>query len=331
MKVGPLDGVAVRAGDVVLLSIGPRDGDHSCDLTAIDLKIIERERRRPADVEPGRGCVGRRAGRQSARGSIWQRGRVALLRGARCRRCDGGRSIPADSVLAKWLAAKDSASERQALALERAETADEWTAGGKGQSRCGALSAIGRPCVGRLLGWPQDAASRKQAECHRIRDESDDRPRSCDVWPSSERPRRLMPPDLCVQAPSVIEIRLPADLAAGCELVADRRARQGNRRRRIRASSPSSPESRRSRPGCCAATNSVTAEAGASLVRDQAGCQLGADSRHRRQRGAAAGAGGVRRVSPIVPAGAVLHEDRAGRRSRLADACFTARTITWCG
>ena len=39
VKVGPFDGIAVRAGDVISLSIGPRDGNHSCDLTAIDLKI----------------------------------------------------------------------------------------------------------------------------------------------------------------------------------------------------------------------------------------------------------------------------------------------------
>ena len=43
VKVGPFDGIKVRAGDVVSLSIGPRDGNHSCDLTAIDLEITSQE------------------------------------------------------------------------------------------------------------------------------------------------------------------------------------------------------------------------------------------------------------------------------------------------
>ena len=39
-KVGPIDGIAVRPGDLVSLAIGPRDGSHACDLTAIDLELV---------------------------------------------------------------------------------------------------------------------------------------------------------------------------------------------------------------------------------------------------------------------------------------------------
>jgi hypothetical protein len=36
-KIAPIDSLVVQAGDVVSLLIGPRDGNHSCDLTAIEL------------------------------------------------------------------------------------------------------------------------------------------------------------------------------------------------------------------------------------------------------------------------------------------------------
>lgn len=41
VTVGPFPDVAVKPGDVVLLSIGPGGRDHSCDLTAVDLTIRE--------------------------------------------------------------------------------------------------------------------------------------------------------------------------------------------------------------------------------------------------------------------------------------------------
>src|SRR6185312_7074893 len=40
-KVGPIEGLSIRSGDLLTLAIGPRDGNHSCDLTAIDLRLSE--------------------------------------------------------------------------------------------------------------------------------------------------------------------------------------------------------------------------------------------------------------------------------------------------
>ena len=37
--IGPIQGVSVRAGQSVVLVIGPREGNHSCDLTSIDLHV----------------------------------------------------------------------------------------------------------------------------------------------------------------------------------------------------------------------------------------------------------------------------------------------------
>ena len=40
VPIGPIAKVAVQRGDLVSLVIGPRDGNHSCDLTRIDLTLI---------------------------------------------------------------------------------------------------------------------------------------------------------------------------------------------------------------------------------------------------------------------------------------------------
>ena len=38
-KIGPIENLAVQPGDLVSLLISAREGDHSCDLTAIDLTL----------------------------------------------------------------------------------------------------------------------------------------------------------------------------------------------------------------------------------------------------------------------------------------------------
>ena len=40
VKFGPVENLAVQTGDLVSLLIGPRDGNHSCDLTAVDLTLL---------------------------------------------------------------------------------------------------------------------------------------------------------------------------------------------------------------------------------------------------------------------------------------------------
>ncbi|MCB1276851.1 DUF1592 domain-containing protein [Prosthecobacter sp.] len=41
LPMGPFENVRVEAGQVVALVIGPRDGNHSCDLTAVNLKLSD--------------------------------------------------------------------------------------------------------------------------------------------------------------------------------------------------------------------------------------------------------------------------------------------------
>ena len=36
-KIGPIENLGVQPGDLISVLVGPRDGNHSCDLTAVDL------------------------------------------------------------------------------------------------------------------------------------------------------------------------------------------------------------------------------------------------------------------------------------------------------
>ena len=39
VKIGPFDKVRVQPGDLVSILVGPREGNHACDLTAVDLRL----------------------------------------------------------------------------------------------------------------------------------------------------------------------------------------------------------------------------------------------------------------------------------------------------
>ena len=39
VMIGPFDRVRVQPGDLISVLVGPREGNHSCDLTAVDLRL----------------------------------------------------------------------------------------------------------------------------------------------------------------------------------------------------------------------------------------------------------------------------------------------------
>src|SRR5262249_36453932 len=114
-KVGPFDGIAVHAGDIVSLSIGPRNGDHSCDLTAIDLEIDGKkgeaqQKWNLADDVSSDVLAGNPHADRLGNANVWHFYTEPDVAGAMAP------VVPPGSVLAKWLAAT-SGKERQALAL----------------------------------------------------------------------------------------------------------------------------------------------------------------------------------------------------------------------
>ena len=224
-KSGPIENVAVRIGDLVSLLIGPRDGNHSCDLTAIDLKISDQEGKTwnlADDVSPDVHAGNPHADRMGHEG-VWHFYTEPDKGG------ETGPVIPAGSLLARWQTAK-GAEEKQKLAEEvqkllTSGPPKEKTPSADKESPDVALyrqlASLGGPLLNRK---PADGEGNKP-----------------DTAPPSDVPAGKEMPDfgpdpalfgkhpdgseiekssLCVRAPTVIEMRLPADLVAGCEFVA---------------------------------------------------------------------------------------------------------------
>src|SRR5207249_2334481 len=109
---GPFENLAMQPGDVMSVAIGPRDGNHSCDLTSVDLNRSDgiRTWNLAKDVSPNI-----LAGNPHADGlgnaDVWHFYSEPDKGG-------GAESVlPAGSLLAKWQSTA-SAEEKQRLAGE---------------------------------------------------------------------------------------------------------------------------------------------------------------------------------------------------------------------
>jgi hypothetical protein len=214
VKVGPFDGIAVHTGEVISLSIGPFNGDHSCDLTSIDLAITGKKGDAQqtwnlANDASGNVLAGNPHADRFGDANIWHFYTEPDVGGATAP------VIPPGSVLAKWLTAK-STKERQALALD----VQKLLTGGPPEKKDSADSALYRQISslrGPLLGGLSALTSKKETTAA---PESNDPKTGPDPAMFGHHPngRAVDAANLSVQAPSVIEIRLPAELAAGCEL-----------------------------------------------------------------------------------------------------------------
>jgi hypothetical protein len=112
VPVGPIEKLTVQKGDVVSLVIGPRDGNHSCDLTRIDLSLIslsdkQQEWNLAGDVSSNLHAGNPHADRLG-NDAVWHFYAEPVSGGGI------GPVIPAGSLLAKWQAATDPA-EKQTL------------------------------------------------------------------------------------------------------------------------------------------------------------------------------------------------------------------------
>jgi hypothetical protein len=208
------EGLTVQPGDFVSLLVGPRDGNHSCDLTNLELSLKttgahSREWDLARDVS-GDVLAGNPHADRFGNAGVWhfysepvKDGEIAAV-------------IPAGSLLARWqAAAKPSNKQRLAQAVQQLlqsgppANADEKD---PDVALYRQLSSLGGPIF--MRAWPRVAAE------HREKSPADTRF-------GVNRARFGKHPDgstieaasLCVQAPSVIEVRLPADLAAGTEFV----------------------------------------------------------------------------------------------------------------
>jgi hypothetical protein len=200
-KIDPIEALPVAAGDVVAVVIGPRDGNHACDLTAVDLTFTVDGKTwdLAADVSPDVHAGNPHADRFGNAG-VWHFLAEPVTAG-------GGTAVPPGSRLAAWLAAKPA--DRGRLVADVQNLLAGPRPSGRGSPDAvlhRRLTALGGPLFGRSMPTAAPAS-----------DEWGVDPKLFGRHPAVGG--AVDPASLCVQAPATVAVRLPADLVAGCELV----------------------------------------------------------------------------------------------------------------
>ena len=225
----PIENVAVQPGDLVSLLIGPRDANHSCDLTAVDLSLTSlgeggREWDLLKDVSPDVLAGNPHADRFGNEG-VWH------FYSEPDKGDPLGPVVPAGSLLAKWLAS-GSAEEKQKLA-EDLQTVLTSASPEKKDSPDAALFRELTSLGGPLFSNQIRSSRRKEA----LTDTRNPKPETrndqslltsaatdlvgLDPAEFGKHPNgsAIDPASLCARAPAAFEIRLPSDLVAGYEFV----------------------------------------------------------------------------------------------------------------
>lgn len=211
VTAGPLEKIAVKQGDVITLVIAPRDGNHSCDLTSIDLTLNDgtREWNLAKDVSPNI-LAGNPHPDGFGNSDVWHFFSEPANGGA-------GNVIPAGSLLARWQSAAN-ADEQQKLAAEVQNLLEKGVGSLPPESPDVALYAqltsLGGPLFSAAL---QAVAANPSAKV----DSNTDLKVGLDAAMFGKHPdgSPIDPASLCLQAPTVIEVHLPADLVRGAEFV----------------------------------------------------------------------------------------------------------------
>ncbi|MBI3415897.1 MAG: DUF1592 domain-containing protein [Verrucomicrobia bacterium] len=218
VKFGPFENLAVQPGDVMSLVIGPRDGNHSCDLTAVDLNLSDGTRTwdLAKDVSPNI-LAGNPHADSLGNAGVWHFYSELDKGGAEP-------VLPAGSLLAKWQSSP-SAEEKQRIGGELQKLLLGSAAGLAKDAPDAALYRQLTSLNGPLLSSILRSSGRESAQTSPT--ESQSRLTSAatqwglDPALFGKHPNgaKVSATSLCVRAPSVIEVRLPADLVEGCEFV----------------------------------------------------------------------------------------------------------------
>lgn len=211
---GPID-LVVEAGDLLSLIIGPRDGEHSCDMTSIALTVTTTgenasEWDLAKDVSPSILAGNPHADRLGNNG-VWHFYSEPDAGG-------GTESIiPAGSLIAQWQTATDVDAKRllaqkiEALLVagpgDLAADSPDFVLHRQLTSLNGPLFSAVRK---ELLSLKAEAAPKTESEF------------GLDPLAFGKHPDGsvLDANTLCVKAPSVLEVIVPADFVEGCEFVA---------------------------------------------------------------------------------------------------------------
>ncbi|HTI51635.1 MAG TPA: DUF1587 domain-containing protein, partial [Planctomycetaceae bacterium] len=218
VKFGPIENLAIETGDVVSLLIGPRDGNHACDLTDVQLVLTSagaqgREWNLTRDISGDVQAANPHSDRYGNAG-IWHFYVEPVS-------AETGPVIPAGSLLARWQASSDAAEKRK-LAEEVQKLLVSGAPAAKDSPDAALyrqLASLGGPLFSSLAANRSREKSATTAPGGTPGASGTDWGLDPAVFGRHPSGKAIDPASLCVQAPAVIEVRLPADLVAGCELV----------------------------------------------------------------------------------------------------------------
>ena len=194
IPMGPFENVSILSGDVIALVIGPRDGNHVCDLTAVNLTLHDgrTEWDLARDVSPDILAGNPHADRHGNK-AVWHfLSQPAAMEAAP--------AIPGGSLLSLWRRSA-AADERQRLAQQVQKLLD----GGLTNL---AANSPDRALHRQLLSFNGPLLSSAMISTPPVAD--DGISSSYGIDPAMS---------LKVQAPSVIEVKLPGALVDGSEFV----------------------------------------------------------------------------------------------------------------
>jgi hypothetical protein len=218
-NLGPIENLAVQPGDVLSLAISPRDGNHACDLTAVDLSLSDgtREWDMAKDISPDILASNPHGDRHGHPG-VWHfysqpdddRGEPAL---------------PAGSLLAKWQStanAKEKEKLAEAVQGLLANGAHDLEKDAPDAELYRQLTSLNGPLLSFIL---RDSEGEFRNAVPG--DRSQELTRGATVWGLDpglfgHHPNgtSVDAHSLCVHAPSIIEVRLPGEFTDGAEFVA---------------------------------------------------------------------------------------------------------------
>ena len=220
VKFGAFENLAVQPGDVVSVVIGPRDGNHSCDLTAVDLNLTDGTRtwNLTKEVSPNI-LAGNPHADSLGNAGVWHFYSEPDKGG-------GAESVlPAGSLLARWQASA-SPEEKQRLAGEVQKLLLNGANGLATNVPDAVLFRQLTSLSGPLLNSVLRSSRRAEAQTFPTESQSLVSPAATQwgldpaLFGKHPNGTKLGATSLCVRAPSVIEVRLPAELVEGCEFVA---------------------------------------------------------------------------------------------------------------
>lgn len=210
---GPFENVTVKQGDVVSVVIGPRDGNHSCDQTAVDLTISSGDKQwdLARDVSPDV-VAGNPHVDSFGNAGVWHFYTEPVSG-------EIGPVPPPNSLLVKWQAATDPAENtRIAADVQKLLLSGPATPGDNPDAQLHAqLTSLSGPLMGQFLrNWLAKADANKDTPTNRLGDAVGIDP---SVFGKQVDGSEIEAASLGARAPAVIEVQLPADLVAGCEFV----------------------------------------------------------------------------------------------------------------